>query len=49
MRQLTNLSQAMTDAVSYDAWGNVLSSSGATVNPYKFVGVWVTTPIAIVG
>ncbi|MCS6860641.1 MAG: RHS repeat-associated core domain-containing protein [Abditibacteriales bacterium] len=37
-RQLTNASQVVTDAVSYDAWGNVLSSSGTTVNPYKFVG-----------
>ncbi|MCS6863198.1 MAG: hypothetical protein NZT92_23065, partial [Abditibacteriales bacterium] len=37
-RQLTDASQAVTDAVSYEAWGNVLSSSGATVNPYEFVG-----------
>ncbi|MCS6859558.1 MAG: RHS domain-containing protein, partial [Abditibacteriales bacterium] len=37
-RQLTDASQAVTDATSYDAWGNVLSSSGTTANPYKYVG-----------
>jgi RHS repeat-associated protein len=37
-RQLTDANQAVTDAVSYDAWGNVLSSSGATVNAFKYVG-----------
>ncbi|MCS6860677.1 MAG: hypothetical protein NZT92_10205, partial [Abditibacteriales bacterium] len=37
-RQLTNASQAVTDTTSYDAWGNVLSSSGTTANPFKYVG-----------
>jgi len=37
-RQLTDANQAVTDAVSYDAWGNILSSSGATANAFKYVG-----------
>jgi RHS repeat-associated protein len=37
-RQLTDASQAVTDTTSYDAWGNVLSSSGTTANPFKYVG-----------
>jgi RHS repeat-associated protein len=37
-RQLTDANQAVTDAVSYDAWGNVLSSSGTTTNAFKYVG-----------
>jgi RHS repeat-associated protein len=37
-RQLTDANQAVTDTTSYDAWGNVLSSSGATVNAFKYVG-----------
>jgi RHS repeat-associated protein len=28
----------VTDAVSYDAWGNILSSSGTTANAFKYVG-----------
>ncbi len=37
-RQLTDGNQAVTDTTSYDAWGNVLSSTGTTVNPFKYVG-----------
>jgi RHS repeat-associated protein len=37
-RQLTDANQAVTDRVSYDAWGNILSSSGTTANAFKYVG-----------
>jgi RHS repeat-associated protein len=37
-RKLTDGSQTVTDTTSYDAWGNVLSSSGTTVNAFKYVG-----------
>ncbi|TWT43071.1 tRNA3(Ser)-specific nuclease WapA precursor [Thalassoglobus neptunius] len=37
-RQLTNSSETVTDTYLYDAWGNVLTSTGATVNPYQWTG-----------
>ena len=35
---LTNTSETITDSYIYDAWGNVLSSTGNTVNPFQYVG-----------
>jgi len=40
-RLLTDGSGAVTDAYSYDAWGNVISHDqyvGSTDQPYQFVG-----------
>ena len=35
---LTDDSGNVTDTKEYDAWGNVIGSSGSTVTPYQFVG-----------
>ncbi|MCA9031883.1 MAG: RHS repeat-associated core domain-containing protein, partial [Planctomycetaceae bacterium] len=37
-RQLTDATEAVTDHYLYDAWGNVLSSNGSTVNPFMWTG-----------
>jgi RHS repeat-associated protein len=37
-RQLTNSSETVTDSYAQDAWGNLLSSSGSTTNPYRYIG-----------
>jgi RHS repeat-associated protein len=38
VRQLTNMSGAVTDTYDYDAFGNVISKSGATPNNYLYRG-----------
>ncbi len=35
---LTDVSCVQTDKYVYNTWGKVVSSSGSTVNPYKYVG-----------
>ncbi len=37
-KALTNSSQTTTDTYLYDAWDNPLSSTGTTVNPFRWVG-----------
>jgi RHS repeat-associated protein len=37
-RQLLNESQSVTDTYTYDAFGNVVSASGTSVNPMRYVG-----------
>ncbi len=37
-RVLTDSTQTTTDTYLYDAWGNPISSSGTTVNPFRWVG-----------
>jgi RHS repeat-associated protein len=36
--ELTDANEAVTDTCRYDAWSNVLSATGTTVNPYRYVG-----------
>ena len=36
---LTNDSGTVTDTREYDAWGNVIVSTGSTSSPYQFVGL----------
>lgn len=38
VRLLTNSSGAVTDSYTYDAFGDLLSSSGSTINPYRYTG-----------
>ena len=38
VRQLTNVVGAVTDAYAYDAFGNLISQSGATLNVYLYAG-----------
>ena len=38
VRALTNGSGGITDQYTYDAFGNLLTSSGSTVNPYRYTG-----------
>ena len=38
VRALTNGSGGITDSYSYDAFGNLLTSSGSTINPYRYTG-----------
>lgn len=35
---LTDDSGNVTDTREYDAWGNVIASTGSTVTPYQFIG-----------
>jgi RHS repeat-associated protein len=37
-RQLLDESQAVTDTYQYEAFGNLMGSSGTTPNPYRYVG-----------
>ena len=37
-RQLTDDIQSLTSSYLYDSWGNVLTSSGSTINPFGFLG-----------
>jgi RHS repeat-associated protein len=37
-RQLLDESQTVTDSYSYEAFGNLMASTGSTPNPYKYVG-----------
>ena len=37
-RALTSSTQTTTDTYLYDAWGNLVASSGTTVNPFRWVG-----------
>ena len=38
VRALTNGSGGITDQYTYDAFGNLQSSSGSTTNPYRYTG-----------
>lgn len=38
VRQLTNLAGAITDGYAYDAFGNLLSSTGTTPNDFRYRG-----------
>ncbi len=38
VRGLTNSAGTVTDSYSYDAFGNLLTSQGTTVNPYRYDG-----------
>jgi RHS repeat-associated protein len=38
VRALTDGNGAVTDSYTYDAYGNLLTSQGATVNPYRYTG-----------
>jgi RHS repeat-associated protein len=38
VRLLTDANGAITDRYTYDAYGNLLSSQGTTVNPYRYTG-----------
>ena len=35
---LTNSNETITDSYIYDAWGNKLSTTGSTTNPFQYVG-----------
>ena len=37
-RLLTTSTQTSSDTYLYDAWGNLITSTGTTVNPYRWVG-----------
>ncbi|MCA9032242.1 MAG: RHS repeat-associated core domain-containing protein, partial [Planctomycetaceae bacterium] len=37
-RQLSNATEAVTNQYLYDAWGNVIGSSGTMANPFRYVG-----------
>ena len=37
-REITDESENVTDTRTYDAWGNVVASTGSTPTPYQFVG-----------
>jgi len=37
-RLLTTAAQASSDTYLYDAWGNLITSTGTTVNPFRWVG-----------
>ena len=38
VRALSNISQVTSDSYLYDAWGNPVTSTGTTVNPFRWVG-----------
>ena len=44
-RALTNAAGAVTDTDTYDAYGNLIASTGNTVNPYLFTGQWFDAAI----
>ena len=51
MRQLTNASQPLTLAKTYQPYGPVLTTAGAGTSSYGFTGEWtdaslVSTPVA---
>jgi RHS repeat-associated protein len=37
-RRLADANQTVTDAYWYDAFGNIMSQAGSTVNPFRYVG-----------
>lgn len=37
-RALTDSGQGVTDIYSYEAFGNTLTSTGSTINPFRYVG-----------
>ena len=37
-RQLANSGGSVTDSYLYDSWGNILSTSGSTLNRFRYVG-----------
>ncbi len=37
-RALTNASGAVTDTYTYDPYGNLIASTGGTINPYQYAG-----------
>jgi RHS repeat-associated protein len=37
-RHLTDVTGAMADTYLYDSWGNLLASTGSTMNPFRFAG-----------
>lgn len=37
-RLVTTAAQATSDTYLYDAWGNLITSTGSTVNPFRWVG-----------
>ena len=37
-REITDEAENVTDTRTYDAWGNVVASTGSTPTPYQFVG-----------
>ena len=37
-RELTDASETITDTYSYDAWGNTITSTGTTPNPFQWTG-----------
>ncbi|QDU39654.1 tRNA3(Ser)-specific nuclease WapA precursor [Maioricimonas rarisocia] len=37
-QQLTDSSEAITDTYLYNAWGELLASTGTTINPFRYVG-----------
>lgn len=38
--QLSDDSENVTDTYSYDAWGELLSRTGSTENPFEWIGAW---------
>ena len=44
-RALANSSGILTDTATYDAYGNLIASSGTTINPYLFTGEWFDSAI----
>jgi len=39
-RQVTDASQAVQAAFTFDGFGNVVTQSGSASNPYRFAGIW---------
>lgn len=37
-RELINSSETVTDTHLYDAWGNLIASTGSTINPFRWTG-----------
>jgi YD repeat-containing protein len=48
VRGLTNSAGTAIDSYSYDAFGALLSSSGSTVNPYRYTGQQVDSLIGLI-